>query len=111
MFDDEFNKSEFGKQDIIYSIGLFDYLPTDFLIKMFGALYNLLNPDGKLIAAFKDAARYKHHGYHWIADWDGFLQRKEKDLRGIFSDAKIPYSAISEMREDTGIIVFYLITR
>ncbi|MEW6214241.1 MAG: PilZ domain-containing protein [Nitrospirota bacterium] len=111
MFDHELNMSEFGKQDIIYSVGFFDYLPSDFLIKMFKSLYNLLNPGGKIIAAFKDANRYRPQGYHWIVDWDGFLQRDEEDFRGIFYDAEIPHSAISEMREDTGIIIFYIIAR
>jgi hypothetical protein len=29
----------------------------------------------------------------------------------IFSEAQIPFSAITERREDTGIIVFYVITK
>lgn len=111
IFDHELNMSEFAKQDIIYSVGFFDYLPSDFLSTMFGALYNLLNPGGKLIASFKDASRYKHQAYHWTVDWDGFLQRNEDDFRSILSEAKIPDSAITKMREDSGVIVFYLITK
>ncbi|MEW6417847.1 MAG: class I SAM-dependent methyltransferase [Nitrospirota bacterium] len=111
MFDDELNMNEFGKQDIIYSVGFFDYLPSDFLVNMLGALYKLLNPGGKLIASFKDATRYRHQAFHWIVDWDGFLQRNEEDFRSIFSDAEIPDSAITEMREDSGVIVFYVITK
>ena len=111
VFDNELNMSEFGKQDIIYSVGFFDYLQSDFLSNMLGALYNLLNPGGMLIAAFKDARRYRHQEFHWIVDWYGFLQRDEEDFRRIFSEAKIPDSAISEMREDSGIIVFYIITK
>lgn len=111
LFDYELAMSDFGKQDIIYSVGLFDYLPSDFLVKMFGTLYNLLNDGGRLIAAFKDARRYRPQEYHWLVDWNGFLQRNEEDFMGIFFDADIPDSAISEMREDTGIIIFYIITK
>jgi extracellular factor (EF) 3-hydroxypalmitic acid methyl ester biosynthesis protein len=111
MFDHELNMSEFGMQDIIYSVGFFDYLESDFLATMFRELYNLLNPGGKLIASFKDANRYSHHEFHWLVDWDGFLQRTEEDFMSIFSDAKIPFSAISETREETGVIVFYVITK
>ena len=111
MFDAETNMAEFGNQDIIYSVGLFDYLPTDFLVKLLPALYRLLNPGGKLIAAFKDAARYRSQDYHWIADWDGFLQRKGEDFRAILSAAGIPHEAISETREESGVIVFYSITK
>jgi SAM-dependent methyltransferase len=111
MFDDEMNIKEFGKKDIIYSVGLFDYLPSDFLVKLFRALYNLLNPGGILIAAFKDADRYKPYFYHWIINWDGFLQRTCSEFRNIFNKAGIPETSISEIREETGIIIFYLLTR
>lgn len=111
MFDDELNMMEFGKQDIIYSVGLFDYLPDDFLVKLLSALYNLLSPGGKLIAAFKDADRYAHQPYHWIVDWDGFLQRTKSDFNSLLYQAGIPDSAISETREESGVIIFYLITK
>ncbi len=111
MFDHELNIIEFGKQDIIYSVGFFDYLESGFLSKFLGALYNLLNPGGTLITSFKDAHQYRHQDYHWIVDWDGFLQRDEEDFMNIFHNAKIPDSAISEMREDSGVIVFYTITK
>lgn len=111
MFDDELNMNEFGKQDIIYSVGFFDYLQSDFLTNLLNALYKLLNPGGVLITSFKDARRYRHQDYHWIVDWDGFLQRTEDDFWKIFKDACIPNHSISETREDSGIIVFYIIAK
>jgi len=111
MFDHEMNMNEFGMQDIIYSVGLFDYLPTDFLTNLLGALYKMIKPGGKLIASFKDATRYRSQEYHWIFDWDGFLQRNEKDFRNILFDAGIPSSAITETREESGVIIFYLIEK
>ncbi|MEW6570603.1 MAG: methyltransferase [Nitrospirota bacterium] len=111
MFDNELNMSEFGKQDIIYSVGFFDYLPSDFLTNMLGSLYRLLKANGILIAAFKDAHRYRALDYHWIVDWDGFLQRTEEDFWKIFDGAKIPHDHIIETREETGIIIFYLIRK
>ncbi len=111
MFDHELNMSEFGKQDIIYSVGFFDYLESEFLSKLLGALYAMLKPGGKLIASFKDTNRYRHQDFHWISDWDGFLQRNEEDFRSIFFDAKIPEDAITELREDSGVIVFYTLCK
>ena len=111
MFDDELNMAAFGKTDIIYSAGLFDYLPSEFLAKMLGALYRLLNDRGTLVAAFKDAARYRHLDFHWLVDWTGFLQRTEKEFLAILGNAGIPGSAIKEQRDDTGIIIFYVITK
>ena len=111
LFDYEIGMEEFGKQDIIYSVGLFDYLPSDFLVKMFSTLYKMLNPGGRFIPAFKDAQRYRPQYTHWLVDWDGFLQRKEEDFKKILSDAGIPSSSITEERDKTGIIVFYPITK
>jgi extracellular factor (EF) 3-hydroxypalmitic acid methyl ester biosynthesis protein len=111
LFDYEIGMEDYGKQDIIYSVGLFDYLPSDFLVKIFSTLYKMLKPGGRFIPAFKDAQRYRPQYYHWLADWDGFLQRKEEDFKNILENAGIPSSAITEMRDDTGIIVFYLITK
>lgn len=111
MFDHDTNMMEFGKQDIIYSVGLFDYLPSDFLVKLLGALYELLSPGGLLIAAFKDANRYRSQDFHWLANWDGFLQRTDDDFRAILHKAGIPAASVSETRDSSGIIVFKLITR
>jgi len=111
LFDYEMALEEFGEQDIVYSVGFFDYLPDDFLVKLLGTLYKMLKTDGLLIAAFKDAARYRSQYYHWLVDWDGFLQRKEEDFRKILDDAGIPSSSLKEMRDETGIIIFYKITK
>ena len=59
MFDLDTAQKEFGMKDIIYSIGFFDYLPDEFLVKLLSSLYLLLKPGGKLIASFKDANRYR----------------------------------------------------
>lgn len=111
MFDNETAQTEFGMQDVIYSIGFFDYLPDDFLVKMLSSLYMLLNPGGKLIASFKDADHYRPELCHWLVDWDGFLQRTEKDFLRVFRDANIPDSALSMTRVDSESIVFYSITK
>ncbi len=111
MFDYDIAKAEFGSQDVIYSVGYFDYLPDDFLVKLLRSLYQLLTPGGKLIAAFKDADRYRSQEYHWIADWDGFLQRTEKDFERILGEAGIPATAMTMTRDRTGVIIFYSVTK
>jgi SAM-dependent methyltransferase len=111
LFDLDIAKAEFGQQDIIYSVGYFDYLPDDFLVKLLRSLYQLLNKGGKLIAAFKDADRYRDQEYHWIADWDGFLQRTVKDFERILAEAGIPADKITMTRDRTGVIVFYSSTK
>jgi extracellular factor (EF) 3-hydroxypalmitic acid methyl ester biosynthesis protein len=111
LFDLDIAHAEFGPQDIIYSVGYFDYLPDDFLVKMLRSLYQLLNKGGRLIAAFKDAERYKAEEHHWIGDWDGFLQRTVKDFERIFEEAGIPADKMTMTRDRTGVIVFYSSTK
>ena len=86
----------------------FDYLPDDFLVKMLNSLFTMLSPGGKLIAAFKDADRYRAEVYHWLVDWDGFLQRTETDFNRLLRDANIPDNALSTARTDSGSIIFYI---
>ena len=107
MFDYDTAMAEFGKQDIIYSVGFFDYLPDDFLEKLLNTLYMMLNPGGKLIMAFKDAKHYRPQEFHWMVEWDGFFQRIDGDFDRLLHQAEIPKSALSVTRNETGAIIFY----
>lgn len=111
IFDFETAVMEFGLQDVIYSVGYFDYLPDDFLVKLLNSLYKLLAPGGKLIAAFKDADRYRPQLYHWLVNWDGFLQRTEDDFERILQFTEIPAGAATRSRVDSGAIIFYSIEK
>jgi SAM-dependent methyltransferase len=111
LFDYEIAEQDFGSQDIIYSVGLFDYLESDFLVKILNSMYKLLNNEGKLIAAFKDTRKYNSQEYHWFIDWDGFIQRSEEDFSDILAEAQIPGSKINQQRDETGAIIFYTITK
>ena len=105
------NRERFGSQDVIYSMGLFDYLDDETIIRLTGALYELLNPGGKLILAFKDADRYETFDYHWLADWDYFKQRSLYDSRILVDRAGIPAEHVDVRAIDSGVIVFYSLTR
>ncbi len=111
MIDKRRNLREFGLQDIIYSTGLFDYLTDDILVKLFSSLYDLLKPNGKLIVSFKDANRYTTEVYHWIANWDAFFQRTTYDIEKILEEATMPNALIESLREPSGVIIFYVITK
>lgn len=59
MTNHDRNLKEFGTQDIIYSVGFFDYLRNITLVPLLSSLYGLLNPGGILIMSFKDCRRYR----------------------------------------------------
>ncbi len=111
MFDPGMARAEFGMRDIIYSLGFFDYLPDDFLVKMLRSLYLMLNPGGTLIAAFKDVANYTPQVYHWLVDWDEFLQRHKADFVRIMREAGIPDNAVTTTGVDSGAIIFYSVVK
>jgi extracellular factor (EF) 3-hydroxypalmitic acid methyl ester biosynthesis protein len=79
--------SQFGKQDIIYSAGLFDYLNDETLVRIFKSLYALLDENGVFIAPFKDCRFYNKADYHWLSNWSAFYQRIPQDVIEIFKQA------------------------
>ncbi|MBW1649459.1 MAG: hypothetical protein JRJ44_02040, partial [Deltaproteobacteria bacterium] len=48
-----------GKLTTIYSVGLFDYIDSDKLIKLIDSLYSSLDKNGMLIFSLKDKNRYE----------------------------------------------------
>ena len=111
MINRERNLREFGKQDIIYSTGVFNYLPDNLATDLIGSLYELLNPGGKLIIAFEDAGRYRIQVYTWPTKWDALIQRSETDCRALFEAAGFHKGALKMERDETGVIMFCILER
>jgi SAM-dependent methyltransferase len=111
MINHERNLKEFGTQDIIYSTGLFDYMESSVLARMFKALHQLLSPGGAMIISFKDCRRYSTFDYHWVAHWDAFFQRQESDFWKILEDAGIERDSVATTREESGVILFFTVCK
>lgn len=111
MVNHERNIKEFGMQDVIYSVGFFDYIEDETLVRMLGSLYKLLNPGGTLITSFKDCRRYATSFYHWMVDWSAFYQRTEEDCRRLLERVGIPFEKIYFKRDRSGVIMFFNATR
>jgi len=107
MTNHDRNLKEFGPQDVIYSVGFFDYLQDVSLVPLLSSLYALLNPGGTLIMSFKDCRRYRAQEYSWFVDWDGFLQRTEEDSREVLVHAGIPLNSVTSARDSSGVIIFF----
>ena len=90
MINAERNIREFGRFDVIYTIGLLDYLTDEVLVRMIQSLYDTLHPGGVLVAVFKDCDRYDTIDYHWLVDWTGFLQRTRHDSWRLLEPREFP---------------------
>lgn len=111
MVNADRNVREFGRFDVIYTIGLLDYLADDVLIRMVKSLYDTLHPGGAFVAVFKDSDRYDTIDYHWLVDWSGFLQRTRHDSWHLIEAAGIPQDAVTVQRSQDDVMVFYRMLR
>lgn len=105
----ERNLKKFGAQDIIYSIGLLDYVPDRFLVPILHGLRESLSPGGNLFVAFKDMLRYDKTEYQWFVDWF-FYQRTEAECRSLIAQAGFDDSALEVTRDATGVIMNFKAT-
>lgn len=101
---------QFGKFDVIYSVGLCDYLTDDQLIRMFGAWKETLNEGGVMYVAFKDSDRYDHTPYQWHLDWY-FYQRTQQEALDLFAKAGLNVEEMEMTRDATGIITNFIYRR
>lgn len=103
----EATKRKLGKFDIIYSIGLCDYLSDELLLGLLEGWHNTLNNGGVLFVAFKDAVRYDKIPYQWHLDWH-FLQRTQGDCLRLFQDAGFDVNSMEMTRDSSGIIMNFI---
>ena len=69
-----------GKQDIIYILGLTEYLPDRIFKRLVNFLFQLLNDKGMLVITYKDEdITFPSLGPDWIFDWT-FIKRGKDDL-------------------------------
>lgn len=98
---------QFGKFDLIYSVGLCDYLTDDHLIALLSAWRDTLQEGGVLYVAFKDTLEYDHTPYQWHLDWY-FYQRTHADVLSLYRAASFEVDALDISRDATGIITNYI---
>jgi SAM-dependent methyltransferase len=101
------NLERFGASDIIYSIGLCDYISDRTLVRLLAGWRESLAPGGVAFVAFKDGSRYRPTKYHWLDDWF-FFQRSEEDCRSLLAQAGYDMEGLALSRDTTGIIMNFV---
>lgn len=105
------NVCEFGRADVIYAIGLLDYLSDEIIVRLLKSLYATLKPNGVMIAVFKDSDYYSTEDYHWMSDWSAFLQRTAEASRVLLDEAELPSDAITTSRTCDNVMIFYRVVQ
>jgi extracellular factor (EF) 3-hydroxypalmitic acid methyl ester biosynthesis protein len=98
---------KFGRSDLIYSVGLCDYIPDEYLIPLLQGWREALTDGGLVYVAFKDTLRYDKTEYQWLMDWY-FFQRTEEEFMQLFEKAGYDLSRIDVSRDQTGVILNYV---
>jgi extracellular factor (EF) 3-hydroxypalmitic acid methyl ester biosynthesis protein len=100
-----------GSVDMIYSIGIADYLQDRMLKKIFSDSYAKLKTGGKLVIAYKDRDSHRPIALNWYGDWY-FIPRNEDELIELINASMGAENiSISIEREDSGVIFFATITK
>jgi len=98
-------------QDLIYSIGLADYLPDRVLKTLMRFCIELLAPKGKFIITHKDIERCHPVSPDWFCDWN-FYSRTEKNLIALMKSIGISNFDIETIaREKSRRILFLVIQK
>jgi SAM-dependent methyltransferase len=101
-------RAEIGQKDIVYSIGLADYIPYKSLQELIAFFYSLLKPGGRLIVAHKDSKIYKPLTADWLCDWS-FHLRSEPELVDLVNTCGIKDYMLKVEKFPWNKIIFFLI--
>ncbi|HAR63587.1 MAG TPA: hypothetical protein DF296_13755 [Candidatus Margulisbacteria bacterium] len=96
-----------GEQDLIYSLGLFDYLNDGLFIRCAKNLYDLLNDTGKLVIGNVSITNTTRAYMSLVGEWN-IIHRSEEELIKIAQ--KCRFNNFSIEKDDTG-VQLYLIVR
>lgn len=104
---------ELGKFDLVYSIGIADYMPDKLLQRMLLFSWQLLNKDSLLIYAFKisDKDCFAPVAPRWGCEWE-FVSRNTADVLRLISNSSLGVYSIDEPEwEESGRIAFFNIRK
>ncbi|MBU1084144.1 MAG: hypothetical protein KKG84_03520, partial [Candidatus Omnitrophica bacterium] len=98
---------ELSNMDLIYTIGLADYLPDRVLGRLLEKCFRTyLAKGGHLVIAHKDISKYNPLPPNWFCDWN-FYSRTQKDIEQLLSAYIDQKLAITKYyRDETGVIFF-----
>ncbi|MCM8792831.1 MAG: response regulator [Candidatus Omnitrophica bacterium] len=111
VFRDEKYFDIIGKQDIIYILGLTEYLPDRIFKRLLNFLFQLLNKKGMLVVTYKDKdITFPSVGPDWVSDW-AFIKRGKDDLIKAAKEIGADEHSLKIEKEGTETIFFLKIIK
>ncbi len=101
-----------GKKDLIYSLGLSNYLGPNLLRSFLKFHYALLRPGGKLILSFWDSANPVWYEYpEWYCEWH-FSVHNPRSLKDfITGELMVESDSVEIIKEPSGLMFFIAIKK
>jgi hypothetical protein len=101
----------YGKFDLIYSIGLIDYLPDRVLKRLVKVLYGLLHQNGKLVLTHKNKEKtFPPLPPDWFCDWK-FVPRSKEEAVKLFYNCELSRFDFSVDPDDFEYIYYFTLTK
>lgn len=97
-------------QQLIYSIGLIDYLQDSLIVTMIDWAYDQLLPGGTLILGNFDAGNPDRAFQDCIMDWQ-LIHRSHDDMRALFARSKFGDAPVDVRVEPAGVNLFAFCTK
>ncbi|OFW53507.1 MAG: hypothetical protein A2163_08975 [Actinobacteria bacterium RBG_13_35_12] len=110
LFKSKGHKDILKGQNMIYSIGLADYLPNIYLGRLIKFCFEILEPKGKLIIAHKNIKEYKALAPDWFCDWS-FFPRNRRNLIDIVNTYLDNTNHDMKFMENSKYIFFMIINK
>jgi hypothetical protein len=107
MGNSEANIEVFGRPDVVYSIGLCDYIPDRLMIRLLRGWRETAADGGVVYVAFKDCLKYDKAKYQWLVDWY-FYQRTTEECQALFEQAGYDMDTLELTRDGTGSIINFI---
>jgi len=102
--------NSFENQDLVYSIGLIDYLPDRILKLFLQFFYGILKVKGKLILTHKNKEKtFSPVGPDWFCNWKFVPRSKEEVVHLFYSSGIKDFSLSTEVDEFNDIFYFTFI--
>lgn len=104
------NIARYGKQDIIISSGLFDYIEDRHAIRLISSLWKLVADEGLMVIGNFHPRNPTRPYMEWGGDWH-LIYREEEKLMNLFLKAGIPKDNIEIISEPLGINLFGVVRK